>query len=53
MQSGRAGKREEVGFGEGEGAAGRGEDRRGAAGLKLTFDTQEVQDAAWISFVSL
>lgn len=33
-----------------------GEERRGAersAGLKSTFDTQEVQEAAWISFVSL
>lgn len=28
-----------------------GEER--SAGLKLTFDTQEVQNAAWISFVSL
>lgn len=28
-----------------------GED--GSAELKLTSDTQEVQDAAWISFVSL
>lgn len=28
-----------------------GEDR--SAQLKLTFDTQEVQNAAWISFVSL
>lgn len=28
-----------------------GEDE--SAELKLTFDTQEVQNAAWISFVSL
>lgn len=36
----------------GERESKRGE-KREELGLKLTFDTQEVQDAAWISFVSL
>lgn len=53
MQLGRAGKREEIEFGEREGTGRRERGEEKSAGLKLTFDTQEVQDTAWISFVSL
>lgn len=60
MQPERAGKWEEVSvWGGGTGRRereGDREEKRGAersAGLKLTFDTQEVQESAWISFVSL
>lgn len=43
-------KRERKRVGERESKRG---EKREELGLKLTFDTQEVQDAAWISFVSL
>ena len=43
---------EEGEFGEREGSCRR-EEREEHRELKLTFDTQEVQYAAWISFVSL
>lgn len=54
-------KGEECAFGErrrGSGAGGRGEgrieeSREEQGSTELTFDTQEVHDAAWISFVSL
>lgn len=53
---GEFGEREEERRGRGAGGSGEGrieESREERGSIELTFDTQEVQDAAWISFVSL